>query len=604
MSLAKLQLEGLLDNTYGIEVEFGTHDNQMLSFTHIEVCYLFPFGSDRDKGWKIETDADYTLEIVSPILKFRGQQDARNFRDDLMRLLEQQVRNGIQLGELMRLIGVFVSTKFTFANGIWTFAVPQAPLNLRTEWISNIDLINDLSWENWDEDTDLERVLGSKQVLINEILNLGQVPANNATTVRMQQVLVTASRKHGGLPSSQLNLPLELAGFARYETKYKRDKAWERLLETETSTPEYVAEKIQSLRNDYPNLVATNPVWCAKHLNTDYIESQIDEKTPAWHRYWLWLETFYVCAGQLTRDDYTTMTRINAYVAAIDQTVNDGYPSRTEAQISLARIRQVSTQLFDANYLNNFTADLLYLIVHKLVGGALAELSETLQKNAQEKIMALKGDFTMEQIKDMIPDNQFMQFHYALKDLTSLWFKAPLVDVLTTENQIQAKTPHVTAANQRILNFPPNALAGMICKVLKAHQKLLGWYFAVSEANNQGYDYDWEEFCAYNMPCISAFQSSLLTSCTDLAAYTNAPGLNMTMLCTNAQLPQQYGQLPEECVQFLKRNYTAADNVPFMALNNIAAASIASWEGRWDTMKPVIMTDPLRPRYLVEHRNN
>ncbi len=597
MSLAKLLLEGMLDNTYGIEVEFGTHDNQMLSFTHIEVCYLFPFGSNRANGWKIETDADYTLEIVSPILKFLFQDDARDFRDDLMRFLEIEVRNGIKLGTLMERVGGFISTKFRFANGIWTFMQPLAPLNLSLEWISNADLVNDLSWENWDEDTDLERVLGSKRVLQAEALLHGPVIADNLTAVRMQQILVTASRKHGGLPSSQLNLPLELVGFARYETDFKRDNAWKRLLETKTSTPEYIAEKIQELTNEYPNLAA-NPVWSAKHLNSDYIESQVDEKTPAWHRYWLWLETFYVCAGHLTHNDYASMVRIDNYVATIDQVVDaPAYPSRTQAKASLRVVKNTSTLVFGADYRNNFTADLLYIIVHKLVGGALGELSETLQKNAQEKIIALVGDFSMEQIKDMIPDNQFMQFHYALKDLTSLWFKAPLIDVINTENQIGPKMPNVAAASQRITNLAPDVLARMICRVLKAHQKLLGWYYAVSEANNQGYDYDWEEFCAYNMPSIPAFQASLLSSCTDLAAYINGPGLNLTMLSTNQQLPQQY-------VQFLKRNYVFADNVPFMVLNNLPAAKIASWEGRWDTMKPVIMTDPLRPRYLVEHRNN
>lgn len=597
MSLAKLLVENLLDNTYGIEVEFGTHDSQVLSFTHIEVCYLFPFGSNRNNGWKIETDADYTLEIVSPILKFPTQQTARNFRDDLMRFLEQQVRNGILLAELMRRIEIFVNTQFTFAAGGWTFIPPPAPLQLTLEWISNADLDHDLSWENWDEDTDLERVLAAKRIIHAEAA-MGPVGADQRTARRMQEVMVTASRKHGGLPSSQLNLPLELSGFAYYETRFKRDKAWERLLETETSTPQYIADKIRELAASYPNLVASSPAWAAKHLNDDYIESQVDEKTPAWHRYWLWLETFYVCAGHLANVNYAAMGPIDNYITTIDQIVDaPAYPSRVQAKAGLTVVKQTSTLMFAADYRNNLTAALLYLMVHKLAGGALGELSETLQKEAQEKIMALDGDMSMDQVKDMIPDNQFMQFHYALKDLTSLWFKAPLVDVINAENNIGPRAPAVAAMLQRIANLPADALAGMICRVLKAHQKLLGWYFAVSEANNQEFDYDWEEFCSYNMPSIPAFRAALKSGCTDLAAYLNAPGANMTMLCTNQQLPQQY-------VLFLKRNYTAADNVPFMALNGIPAASVAAWEGRWDTMKPVILTDPLRPRYLLEHRNN
>jgi hypothetical protein len=74
-------------NTYGIEIEFGTHDNYALGFTHIEVCMIHPddtkgdmtdsssssssksnssynsstsigINNENDDCWKIETDSD------------------------------------------------------------------------------------------------------------------------------------------------------------------------------------------------------------------------------------------------------------------------------------------------------------------------------------------------------------------------------------------------------------------------------------------------------------------------------------------------------------------------------------------------------------------
>ena len=72
MATNKQVFDGLANGTYGIEVEFGTHDNQLLSFTHLEVVHLIPPVGLEEHGWKIETDADYTLELVSPTFSTKG----------------------------------------------------------------------------------------------------------------------------------------------------------------------------------------------------------------------------------------------------------------------------------------------------------------------------------------------------------------------------------------------------------------------------------------------------------------------------------------------------------------------------------------------------
>jgi hypothetical protein len=581
------------DNTYGIEVEFGTHDNQALSFTHIEVCYLYPQGEAKERGWKIETDADYTLELVSPILKFRDKTTAAKFQEDLMAFLEKEVRTGILLGQLMIDLDNFIKRLFTFANGIWTYAPSMNALALTISWITSKELVDDLTWVNWDEDTDLERVLAARRITTAELArNAGT--SNAATAARMQDVIVTKSRKHGGLPSSQLNLPMRLWVFAHYESYFKRDKAWARLLEENTSKPGYIDKKIAAVKKAYPDLVK-NKVWASKYLNSDYVESQIDEKTRFWHRYWLWLETFFICGGHLSKDaGWNNMAGISAYIEEVNNIVEaPGYPVLSEAQAKLKALKILTTKAFDADYALDSSADLLYLTVHKLVAGALSEMSETLQMQAQQKLMSLDGDMTMDQIMESIPNNQFTQFHYALKDLTSLWFKAPLLDVFDAENAVVDRRAEVAKAKQRITTAPPGFLAEMITRVLHANLKLLGWYYSVCAANNQGFEYEWEEFISYNMPSIPTFSQSLQNSADNLAQRLN--GQLPQMLSTNAELPQ-------DDVVFLKRRYTR-DEVLYLNVQNIPIGYVAPWEGRWDTMKPVIVVNSL-PRYLVEHRNN
>jgi hypothetical protein len=594
MSEAKDFLERESDNTYGIEIEFGTHDNQMLSFTHIEVCYIFIPGAGKEKGWKIETDADYTLELVSPILKFRTQEHARIYRDYLMDFLERRVRTGILLKDLVTLLIADIRTKFTFIRDTWIFTPPAEPLELENAWITNPEMVKALSWENWDEDTDLEQVLAARKIAGDEFARNPQ-EANDSMLFRMQNVIVTKSRKHGGLPSSQLNLPLSLEAFVRYQTHFKRNKAWDRLLEINTSTPEYIQKKIRSTLAAYPDL-AENPVWRAKYSNTDYVESQIDEKTSFWQRYWLWLETFFVCAGHFANSERWNS---DADIVNYEKFINDItdkpiYYSVKNAKTELIGVRRYADDLFTANYGEDIAADLLYLTVYKLSAGALSELSETLQMHAQQKIMALNGNIEMDLIKESIPDNQFMQFHYALKDLTSLWFKSPLIDVILAEREIsEAQQSVVDTLISKINHADPIYISIIISRVFTAHFKLLGWYHGVCEANNQGFDYDWEDFVSYNMPSIPAFSNSLTKSSTVLVNYLNR--LNdppQQLFTTTNQLRQRY-------VVFLKRKYEKDEGTP-----GTPKGIIAPWEGRWDTMKPVIDTDPKKPKYLIEHRNN
>ncbi|MCK9397234.1 MAG: hypothetical protein M0Q44_16815 [Methylobacter sp.] len=574
----KDDIENIFDNTYGIEIEFGTHNCEMLSFTHIEVWNLYPdpekYQSDEEKckknGWKIETDADYTLELVSPILQFYDQANARKYKTLLMRFLQQELKNGILITELTKKIKTFVETDFTYdpASGFWTFALNSPAVGLIPDFINKVDLIHDLAWFNWDEDSDLEKVLASKKIL-------GSESGTDYRDNTLNSIVLTPSRKHGGLPSSQMNIPLSLDSYVKYDLKYKLSKAWDRLLEvnlSEEKGPVYRKKMKDKLVAAYPGL-AGDPVWKAKYLNDDYLDAQVDSKTPIWHRYWLWLDTFTRCADLLSDEKLDSKRIANKYKQDIDKLIkNSEFLSLEQAKTEIQR--------FKLNFLEFPTAyyPLTYLSVQKLVSGALSEMSEEQQGIAQQKVMALNGDMDMEDILDAFPGKAFFQFHYALKDLTSLWFKSPLVEVIQTE---KAGTEFCAAFKK----FDPAVVADVITTVLEANLSLLGWYYGVAQANNQEFDYEWDDFLSYNMPSVTAFGAELLETCVQFHAYLNSNLIEPPyVLCTVAQLP------PDEAT-FLQRIYPEKKG------------AIARWEGRWDTMKkPITQTNP--PRYLIEHRNN
>lgn len=215
----KNNIEGKLkDNTYGIEIEFATHNCQMLSFTHIEVWNLYPdpdtYKTDSKKcikcGWKIETDSGYTLELVSPILQFKTHIDARKFKSNLMDFLQKKVQEGILLPQLTRDFREFVNkSTFTYdeVTGFWTYTPDQqaGTIKLTEKFINNKELHDELVSYNLDEITHLQTVLDQKKSL-NE--PDGVIFWEN----ELKKTNLTPSEKNDGVPSSQMNIPLTLHG--------------------------------------------------------------------------------------------------------------------------------------------------------------------------------------------------------------------------------------------------------------------------------------------------------------------------------------------------------------------------------------------------------
>jgi hypothetical protein len=90
------------------------------------------------------------------------------------------------------------------------------------------------------------------------------------------------------------------------------------------------------------------------------------------------------------------------------------------------------------------------------------------------------------------------------------------------------------------------------------------------------------------MPSIPQFAEQLKTTCDELKKRLDA-GMSSYI--------DVYDLKPQKQVVFLQRTYPP---------DVLGITKIAPWEGRWDTMKPVIKpsNDNPYPLYLVEHRNN
>lgn len=83
------------ENTYGFEIEFCTHDNTLLRYTHIEVAKIMLKGDAFESGnnipLKLETDSGDVLELVTPPIIFRKLENAVQFRNKLANYLKESV---------------------------------------------------------------------------------------------------------------------------------------------------------------------------------------------------------------------------------------------------------------------------------------------------------------------------------------------------------------------------------------------------------------------------------------------------------------------------------------------------------------------------------
>lgn len=599
---------GHFKDTFGIEIEFCTHDSELLNFTHIEVCTFEEQDDGRDlteREWKIETDADYTLELVSPILYFENQKQANKFKIALMGELDRIVRSKPTLDvcieqiitfltEIDKKLGEKFKNRFNF---------------LPVKYIKKNILIEEINSHNWDTGINLERAIAIKQ----------RIKKNQNFDVKEQlfkNVILSPSKKHGGLPSSQLNHLMELRSYVWYCVNIKESRAWYRLLSAyqDDFLEKWRKKKRSLIKLQYKHL---NTTWQERYLNDDYLERRQNENIPIWHRYWFWLVSIRQIAFRATTTTTTTEKHDSLAFDSIKKIVMaEGI---MEHPIDPRRYQEIQSIKIDLSKLKNtvdtleiglkidapdkpivnekiivrtnlFTPifSVMYVTIHKLISGALGVLSESEQLKYQAMNMDMKGEISNENVlKSCVNNSEFLDFHYALKDLTPLWFKGALGDVLLKlQNEKEDDFKLLIKALQELNSDD-------VEKILNDNLNFLGRIYTLNEYFHHDNPYNWDEFKAELMPSVSGFVRQFEKGRKEL----------VDVLFNDNIESYTYEKLRTKTSdKFLDRT-----NVP-------------PWEGRWDTIKPPIEAKkPTRKgkmkgkevnkegreiRFLIEHRNN
>ncbi len=219
----------------------------------------------------------------------------------------------------------------------------------------------------------------------------------------------------------------------------------------------------------------------------------------------------------------------------------------------------------------------LYLVASKLLTGAMASISEPLQLEMQraawdasstQAIDADQGATLTEAQRDWAP------YHSGLKDLTGIWLKASLMDVLRTQD--------LATYRWAVSNLPAVLMDQSIWRNAFEDWDVLN----VLEPLRERADVDWNDLDYFRRRGPRAkLCDRIQGAAQQLAQYLFDLGDEQPVMPGPVDLP------PQDQRRFLER-----DGVP-------------AWEARYDTLYRPIVTDatghPVQPaRYLVEHRNN
>ncbi|MGS7842710.1 hypothetical protein [Stenotrophomonas forensis] len=525
--------EAIPSNTYGMEIEFCTHDSEVFAFTHVVAARFKPgqiFRKNDEKvnlgqsgAWVIESDSDNTFELVSPPLRFDTIRSAYAFKAKLVQALRDSVSVTLPPQNVdMQLEDVAVDDAPPIVACLfsdWQERFRPRLHNLLSEAAQSgkleLDLLPDNgpalvppSWEyaSWGDVGDEINVYN-----VDDGIN---IPAGRYRhslqradwpDYTRQIILAKYSKFWSSGFSSQMNLPMTLSGYYLYMLR-------------KTAMPQYTA-----LVNGH------DPHPC------------ITERDNRKLNLWYWRHVLLrACCLYIVRVDN------------LDQ--NDAF-----------------------NPVNLPRCAVLYLVSSKLLTGALASISEPLQLEMQraawdasstQAIDADQGATMTEAQRDWAP------YHSGLKDLTGIWLKASLMDVLRTQD--------LAVYQWAVLNLPNVLLDQSIWRDAFKDWDVLN---ALEPLRDRA-DVDWNDLDYFRRRGPRARLCDRIHAASQqLAEYLFDLGHDQPVMPGDVDLP------PQSERRFLER-----DGVP-------------AWEARYDTLYRPIVTDakgkPVQPaRYLIEHRNN
>jgi hypothetical protein len=526
MPLLKKGGEEIPNNTYGFEIEFCSHDNSVFAFTHVHTAAFCVSIKDPEKKeyWIIETDSGNVLELVTPPLHFKDIATAVTFRENLSNVLVASVIGGctykdwvdkkiVPLNDLIkayygnRFIGsVFqLETAENISNQIILRNVDDG-INIKAAWIRLENNKND--WGNYAGSTILTR---SEKDWLDGY-------------------------------SSQMNIPMTVEGYLLYCTK-KLVKSWKRF-ELIVDKPDDLSGKSTSKLERYLN------TWFWRNVQfTVFVMYAHRTWGDRIYGYIRWLlpeipQTLLVVQKlNMTADDYVIDKESFNKVCGLMQylsTVDVEEPSELE-------LKQLAV---------------LYITVGKLLSGALGSLSESNQLKFQQwawKYGSTEMMIPNNEMEELMSERRWLEYHSSLKDLTGLWFKGALLDVITKETIF----PQLSDKDQFNIGW----------------EEVLGTYVSLMRSSH------WDNGRIY----------------TDDLRDLRFKELADRIKCIETQFNQ--------ITNFWKSSFTpftlpAREYRPFLHYGNPHLIGSA-WEGRYDTMYPAIAPhDGVGYTYLIEHRFN
>jgi hypothetical protein len=541
--------EDIPNNTYGFEIEFCTHDSSVFTFTHVDAlqCGFAPLGltplqvealvtgtgealstipQPNSPAWKIESDSGNVLELVTPPLHFPSVSDAQVFRTELAGILRARFQDAPLPEDQGRPIKAFLL-------GEWLGRVREPLQTLMKKSLPNAGLLQfHARVAPWVE---VGRQLNQENV--DDGINIPAARMRHALNQHDwdnyvgSTVLSRSEKDWGAGYSSQLNMPMSLAGYFLY-ARQKYEKSWRRFraLESWFGDPDGAHAAAES-----------SDTALRKNVTT-----------------WFWRSILW--------------SALDAYVRLLKpgSTGVDWTPTNVQSW----DIQMVTRLAF------------LYLMGSKILTGAMGSLSEPDQLKMQEyawfsnstAVMATDGPAEERVLREAMSKflnaplelkRDWLEYHSAMKDLTGLWFKASLFDVILCENM----NPLFLTGVGEMLRQPNQSVWPAIIHRYLRFVKSDNWNRAMDKVR-PGYVDDLEELD----------EASLITAIQRVE-------IDLGKALCDVDGWKKLAMNPDRATRKF-----------------LHYAEAPPWEGRYDTMYKPIAPNPQKLgdpwTYLVEHRFN
>ncbi|PSM15591.1 hypothetical protein [Stenotrophomonas maltophilia] len=478
--------EALTDNTYGIEIEFCTHDSVIFAFTHIVAGVFNITGT---LPWKLESDSGNVFELVTPPLPFETIQGAYAFKGQLVAMLQTSIQSARTQG-----INAITLGDWALQFGPKLVELLNTHINTRQLKLQPVELqpVGYSSWEKVGEGLNVGNVDDGINIPAALLRHKLREPDWESYTPGI--VLARCSKFWSEGYASQMNLPMTLSGYFLYMMDKTHDVTY------------------------------SHAVRVQKELK----DEKSGQKLTAW--YWRHVLLQAWCRYQHLLGKHPT-----------------------------------DEDLFSPDAISR--SALLYLVVGKLLTGALAELGETPQLELQQLAWDAGSTRAIDADEPEVIHGDWAAYHSALKDLTGIWLKASLLDVMRTQN-LQTYSWAVTEL--------PSVLA-----TPEVWQETLLEWKGMKRITEMGSTIEWTDLEDFAEPERRA------VLCEKIIAVAGSLATRLKQLDPDIPGPPD---LPDETER------------PFLDRRNTPP-----WEARYDTLLA-----PIPPRvntrneftYLVEHRNH